>query len=316
MKRILHRSLDTKNWHEARKTAEQWLEWGQPSEPLPDSELLNRLDVTIDQAVRFWFSFSAETHTKGGSTKEKYEVLLNRRLKTWAVEKRKQFIRDFDDPILVKQFFMSWRNLQPTRNKKQVTNLEKPLAVTTKRAELERLRTFLDFCKQNGWVKINYAKPPFIKLGAIRIAQNFAWTMDEYQNIIRTLEKWTDRYYKTNPRADRLRAFAYTLRFSGQRISDVAMLGPENIIDEAGNYFLGLTQIKTGMFVKIPIPAELVVRLRALPVLGKAAEPLVLQRSNYSVTYGTQFWFWTADGCSEVARIGAAGVPVKALETG
>jgi len=134
--------LDTKDWHAARKTVEQWLEWGQPSEPLPDSELLNRLDVSIDQAVKFWFSFSAETHTTGGSTREKYEVLLNKRLKTWATEKRKRFIRDFDDPILVKQFFMSWRNLQPTRNKKQATNLDKALAVPAKRAELERLRRF------------------------------------------------------------------------------------------------------------------------------------------------------------------------------
>src|SRR5271166_5481706 len=188
-KRILHRSLDTKDWHAARKTAEQWLEWGQPSEPLPDSELLNRFDVTIDQAVKFWFTFSAETHTKGGSTREKYEVLLNKRLKPWSIAKRKRFIRDFDDPILVKQFFISWLNLQPTRNRKQAMNLDKALAVTTKRAELERLRTFLDFCKQNGWIKINYAKPPYIKLGAIRVAQKFAWTMVEYQNIVKTLEE-------------------------------------------------------------------------------------------------------------------------------
>ncbi len=293
LKRIRHKSLDTKDWHTARQTAEQWLQWEDFSEPLPDADLVNRQDVTIDQAVSFFFRYCAETHTRGQASRAKYEVLLNQRLKPWFQGKRKLFIRAFDDAVLVKMFFMSWVNLQPARGKQSTMEVKKPLALNTKRAELERYRTFLEFCRGNGWLQFNYAKT--IKVGKARVAQKIAFTMDEYSNIVKTADAWTDRYYKTNRRAGRLRAFTLALRYLGQRLSDTAMLGPDNLIKDGGNWFVVLTQIKTGNGVKIPVPVELVERLNALPILGATKEPFVLHRANYSIDYGTQFWFWTAD---------------------
>jgi integrase len=294
-KRIQHRTLETKSWDEARQTVKNWLEWGNFSAPVADDDFLNRDDVTVQQAIEFFFSFGEKTHTKGDSANEKYEVLLNKRLKPWAEKKRKLFIRDFDKAVTVKQFFVSWKNLQPTRNRKMSVVADKDLATTTTRAELERWRTFLEFCKGNGWIKNNYAKKPFIVIGAARVAQKMAWTAEEYSNVLKTLDGWKDRYYKTNARAERLRAFCHTLRYTGQRISDVTMLGPENIVEESGMFFIALTQIKTGNYVKIPVKMELVDRLRKLPILGETKAPFVLERANYTITFGQKFWFWTAE---------------------
>src|SRR5262249_12267623 len=32
-----------------------------------------------------------------------------------------------------------------------------------------------------------------------------------------------------------------------------------------------------------------------LPILGETKTPFILERSNYTITYGTKFWFWTAN---------------------
>lgn len=76
-----------------------------------------------------------------------------------------------------------------------------------------------------------------------------------------------------HPRAAGLKAirqiaYCLVLRYSGQRISDVSMLGPDNLIDDNGNWFISLTQVKTGSFVKIPVPGRLAQRLQALPLRG------------------------------------------------
>jgi len=92
-KRIQHKSVDTKDWQVARQTTEQWLLWEGFAEPLKDEDLVSRHDVTIDQAVSFFFRYSAETHTKGDSAREKYEVLLNGRMKPFFTKKKKLFIR-------------------------------------------------------------------------------------------------------------------------------------------------------------------------------------------------------------------------------
>jgi hypothetical protein len=52
---------------------------------------------------------------------------------------------------------MSWRK-QKRLNKETLVTLEKEsLRHTTKIAELERYRNFLDFCLGNGWVSHNWA---------------------------------------------------------------------------------------------------------------------------------------------------------------
>jgi integrase len=73
------------------------------------------------------------------------------------------------------------------------------------------------------------------------------------------------------------------------------MLGPHSIAeDEEGKRFIELTQIKSGSQIKIPLPDDLYDMLMSLPVLGQTGTPVVLKRSGWTIVYGTQFWFWTA----------------------
>jgi integrase len=125
--------------------------------------------------------------------------------------------------------------------------------------------------------------------------------MAEYGNLVKTLETWTDEYGRTNtPKARMQHAFALCLRYTGQRISDISMLGPDNMVtaeDDHGNkmYFLELTQIKTGVQVKIPVSQKLIDILHQLPLRGELAETFVYQTNNRTIQYGTKFWFWTGE---------------------
>jgi integrase len=74
------------------------------------------------------------------------------------------------------------------------------------------------------------------------------------------------------------------------------MLGPSNILEENGRFFIALTQIKTGKYVKIPVPESLVVRLRNLPFRGELAEPFVLKLKRWTINYPAGgYWFWTGE---------------------
>jgi integrase len=282
-----------KDWSEARRIRDQWLEWGQPT---PPERNLERSNVTVAQAVEFYFAYQAELNQKSDATLGKYEIFLNKRLLPWCNANRRRMIKDFENPVVVKSFFMSWRNLQPERGKGTVLSSDVPLSTNTKLHELERFRTFIEFCRSNGWLATNFAKAPHIKLEPSKVQGKYGFSDNEWERIKATLIAWKDRYYKSNPgRKARVAAFVFAARFLGQRLSDTAMLGPHSIVEEDGDFYVKLVQIKTGSEVRIPATEELVNMLRSLPILGRTEAPFVLKRSRWMITYGTQFWFWTAN---------------------
>jgi integrase len=275
--RILHRSLGTRNqpvkdWNEARIIRDQWLEWGQTTAPNVNLEHSN---VTVAQAAQFWFQFE-QTDVKSRPTRGKYDIFLNKRLLPWCQATRKLMMKDFDNAVTVKNFYMSWRNLQPERGKGIVLTSDVRLSVNTRVHELERYRTFLEFAKNNGWLKTNFAKSPYIKLKPQKVQWKYPFLESEWERIRIVLDEWHDRYYKSNPgRKERLKAFVYALRWFGQRLSDTTMLGPHSIsVDDDGKRFIELTQIKTGSAVKIPLPDDLHDMLVSLPILGQTSDLL------------------------------------------
>lgn len=284
-KRILHRAVclagkvGVRSWTEARRIKEVWLEWGATKPPDLAAEL--RENPTVEQAVDYFLKNAAKEGAKGRNTTGNQQRTPVR------------LIAEFDDPVTVRNFFHSWkmRKLGP---KRVVLEVNAELANSTKRADMERYRSFLEFCKDLGWIKANHAKK--ISVGSTDVAPKFAFTAEEYANILKTLDDWRDEYGRPgSPKAIMQRAFCLTLRYTGQRISDVSMLGPENIVKESRKWFIALTQIKTGSFVKIPLPDELRHVLEALPLRGETDEPFVLKTSKRTIHYGTKFWFWTAD---------------------
>jgi integrase len=293
-KRIQHHSLKTNSWAEAERQREEMLVWGQLTAPATGIELLQGDKVTVEDAVKFFFECGTNDGTKGRNTTVKYHQLLQTRLLPWCKAQSNpiRLLKRFDDPATVRAFFNSWRKRKNVDNN-VCLEVNQQLAPNTKRACLERYRTFLTFCKDNGWLQANHAKK--IKVSTADVSQKYAWTLEEYERILQTLEHWTDEYGREGqPEAIRQHAYFLTLRYTGQRISDVSMLGPDNLTEEKGNWFLSLIQVKTGNFVKIPVPVKLVQRLQSLPLRGETKEPHNLKTGTRTVNCGTKFWFWSA----------------------
>jgi len=142
----LHRSVATKDWDEARRVAELWIEWGQTTQPASKLDRLKTsTNVTVQDAVDFFFEFSAESATRGRNTTRKYKNILHGRLLPWCKAEGIQFINLFDGAVIVKKFYASWRKKQWT-GRGGVKQLDEPLAIRTKISELERYRGFLSFC--------------------------------------------------------------------------------------------------------------------------------------------------------------------------
>ena len=250
---------------------------------------------TIEQAVEYFFKSAEKDGAKGHNTTGKYEKLLKRRLLPWCNQQRTpiRLVSAFDDPITVREFYHSWRK-RKIGSGGAVYEVNKELASSTKRADMERYRSFLEFCKDYGWIKANHAKK--IKVGTQDIAQKIPFTDEEYKKLLVTLEDWRDEYGRPgSPKAIMQRVFCLCLRYTGQRISDVSMLGPDNIIFENGQWFIALTQIKTGSFVKVPLTDDLRRQLHTLPLRGETERPFTLKTKRRSIQYGTKFWFWTAN---------------------
>ena len=296
-KRIQHRGLGSKSepcrdWNKANRILEQWFDWGQSIAPDVNVE---RTNVSVAQAVSHWEQFQ-KNDQKSDSTEDNYRVLFYKRLLPWCRANRRHLLKDFDDALTVKNFYSSWCNLQPERGKGTVLNSGVPLGTNTRLHELERYRTFLEYCRNNGWITTNFAKPPHIKLKSRKVQGKRGFLDVEWQRIQTVLEGWQDRYYKANPgRKQRLGTFIHALRWTGQRLSDVTMLGPHSIMEDPdGRRFIALTQIKTGSFVKVPLPDDLYEMLMSLPILGQTDRTVILERRAWTCEYGTQFWFWTA----------------------
>jgi len=280
----------------ARIRRDEFITWGSLKAPANDITALQGDKVTVEDAVKFFFECGAASGEKGRNTTIKYHQLLRTRLLPWCALQQNpiRLVKRFDDMITVRAFFNSWRKRKNVDNNRCLETSD-DLGSNTKRAMLERLRSFLAFCKDNGWINFNHAK----KLKAVTsdVAPKYAFTVDEYENILKTLEYWPDEYGRTGEyESVRQMAYCLTLRYTGQRISDVSMLGPDNLSEDSqGNWFISLTQIKTGSFVKIPVPAKLAQRLLALPLRGETKERFVLKLKRRTIPYGTKFWFWTGN---------------------
>ncbi len=114
--------------------------------------------------------------------------------------------------------------------------------------KLERLRAFFNFCVENEWTHRNPAK--LVKLDKVRDAPTLPFSDEEMERILAN--------------AGACRAFILTLRYTGMRISDAALLREESI--KGGRVHLYMA--KTGVPVYVPIPEFLARELAALPRQG------------------------------------------------
>jgi integrase len=291
-KRINNKTLAEKgkspvtDWDVAKAIRERWLKQGHTGAASSTLEPLT--DPTIEQGIEFFKESKTAADVAGKSTMKKYETLFKKRLIPWCAANRIEYVKQLDDSTKVTAFFNSWKNLRYAL---------KPIGKNTKRAERERLSSFLNFWKDKLVLKVNHANPKSIRLGKSKIEPKYGFTENELTRVMDAFELWEDEYGRMDtPKARMVAAFAYTLRDIGQRISDVAMLGPSNIEQDGENFYVVLTQIKTGTLVKVPVERETVDRLRALPFRGVLDASFVLETKHATITYPAGgYWFWTGE---------------------
>lgn len=133
--------------------------------------------------------------------------------------------------------------------------------------ELELLRQFFKFCLVRHWTRENPA-------GQIKGPRNIQpneiepYTPAEVESMITAC----DRFGRSDYERLRARAMVLTMRYTGLRIGDVAMLARERLSRDGSRWRIFLHTEKTGKPVFLPIPDELRLALNAVPTPRGASQ--------------------------------------------
>jgi integrase len=189
-------------------------------------------------------------------TYDHYAVHIQHRLYPFCEAKGIVYIRDFENPDLCRQYTESWRQLW--------RNVGELLGMKTRKVELQRFRTFLNFCVDNGWMTKNGATK--VKTKNKKTAEEeerFGLELLEYQQMLDAPDS-ADLTLQENQET---RAAAEVMRWSGPRISDAHKLNDSEIVrNESGDgWNLDFVQKKTKRRCITPLPAHVKSQLDALP---------------------------------------------------
>ena len=282
---ITNKATGTTSWEDASKTVTEWDQWGDFLPPKPEE----KKDPDIPYAIEsFLASMGPNGRNLDQTTVKKFEILLRQRLVPFAQHHGYGLIRNFEDLDAVTKFVESWRNLNPNRNKKVEGPLPlKPLANSTKRADLERFRAFLRYCEERTWLMTNQAKKLHFKS---KVEKKFGFEPDEEARVFQAIGLVDDGRGRTGQyNAQELRVFSLVMRHAGLRISDATTLNDKQLVKrQSGNgWAFRVYQQKTEEWVYVPIPDFVEQELRGLQLKGHRD--------------GRSYWFWTCEGAVDTA---------------
>lgn len=249
----IRRSIGLRDWNKALELVREWESRGRASAAAdPES-------VTIAQA---WEQFLADAAARklSESTVYKYE-LLKRQLEEFARQKGLRFLLELNVETLGK-FRAGWTEGARTSLKK-----------------LERLRAFLGFAQERGWIATNPARK--LKTPKISVRPTLSFTREEMLKILGALEAYGNRAGRA--KAARLRAFVLLLRYSGMRIGDAVQLSTDRLTGDA----LFLYTQKTGVPVHMKIPGFVVQALEAAP---RASDRYFFWTGHSELSNATSVW--------------------------
>lgn len=228
----LRQSLKTSDWKRAEKIIEAWESGDDPDKASTILDAMNRhMRELAVQKVSL-------------ATRKKYRQLFDR-LTKWGGERNVTLLSQLTVQT-VRNFRESWQVAPITANKMT-----------------ERLRSFLGFCVESGWIPNNPAKA--LKTIADDRVPTLPFTVAELGRILEAADKHVEGKRGERLRwAKRLRALVLVLRWSALRISDAVMLRPEQIEGDT----IALYQHKTGEHVRVPVPAEVTDALKEIGAPG------------------------------------------------
>jgi len=275
-KRIHDLSTEVNEWDQAELIKKQWEEWQQLTDPNPT--LIE--DPTLEEATKK-FVEDAKFKNLGTSTLQDIDQHFRLRLKPFCDKNKITHIRLFENARTVRDCVGSWRTVKTGQ----------PLGAETRRAELERFRSFLSWCVANGWLKTNHAKAKDLSVRTAPTPKKFGFLPDECSNVFDAIGSLTDSHGRTGQRnAQETYAFCLVMRHTGLRISDVVKLDATQLVSRAtGNGWAiqVMAMKKTKEYVRIPITLEVYEALKALPFKGSR--------------YGKDFWFYTGVGSTHTS---------------
>jgi integrase len=266
--RLQHVGLETNDWDRAEQQAQLWEKWQSTVPPVA----LPSQNPTMNEAVQQFIDYNRSVTSWEPATHKKYQVLFEGRLLPFCEIRRLTHITHLDDPALAKQFVASWKNLNPTRNKKIAGPLpDLPLGHRTKVNELNRFDNFCEFCVSNKWHKHNHATDIKAKMKYVKPDHKYGLERDEEQRVFDAVELVQDGNGRLNQyNAKELRVFCLVMRHSGLRISDVTTLNESQLVKRESGEGWALRVLqqkkrkKANPVVTVPIPASVEAELRTL----------------------------------------------------
>lgn len=222
----IRHSLKLISW-ERGDEEKRWLELGPDAAVGDPARPSIPQRITIREAITK-FCRECESRNLGDSTMRKYRTLAKHLLEFASY--RFVYLSEFTTEM-AREFRSAWKDGPRAAGKK-----------------LERLRAFFRFTIENGWLKespVKHLKPPIVK-----DSPTLPFSRDE---MARILEHAGDN-----------RTFILTMRYTGMRISDTALLKSSAV---NGNKIFLYTH-KTGVPVQVPIPEFLANDLTSLRPVG------------------------------------------------
>ncbi|HEX4170354.1 MAG TPA: site-specific integrase [Bryobacteraceae bacterium] len=287
------KSTGYRSWDLARNETARWENVGQLRERAPTSEEEYKL-VTVNDAVTFFY---ANTRENGASNERvtSLEHLFTLRLVPFSNEQGLHYIQEMDNAQIWQKFRQSWRNLNPHKNRKpepRQENLIKALSDSTRSRFTTDLRSFLSYCESCEWLSDNWASRKHKIVAYTKIEPKEPFSEEDLFYIYRAWERVTDGKGYSSKRLGTQNGFealvfAWTLRYTGLRISDVSALDVSQLVPFKHAGFShaiwchpSKTRGKEGNFVNIPIPGKEQMGL-GHPNLVAALQSLPLKHGRY-----------------------------------
>lgn len=251
-------SLGTNDWTLAEKEVARLYERGSLPPIQPESPAIDDGAITVRYAGQRYLESrtGASLDPIEQDTLEHYRSLIEQRLIPYCDAKGITLIRDFENRDLCSRFTESWRQMR--------RNVGEVLAMSTRKTELQRFRTFLRFCVENGWMAKSGADG--IKTRKKTTAQEeerHGLELGEYQQILDAPDS-ADLSPQENQET---LAAAELMRWAGLRISDAHKFNSSEIVrnEKGDGWNADFIQKKTKKRCISPLPDHVVDRLNALP---------------------------------------------------
>ena len=185
-----------------------------------------------------------------------YASLIHQRLLPFCDDKGIVYIRDFENKDVCSQFTESWRQLR--RNRGEL------LAMTTRKTELERFRTFLRECVENEWMQKSGAeKIKFKNQETAAQEERYGLELEEYEQMVAA----PDSTNLTLAQNQETRVATELMRWTGMRISDAHKFNDAEIVsnEKRSGWNADFIQKKTKRRCVSPLPEHVVEMLHGLP---------------------------------------------------